>query len=142
MPAPETPEAVRAFNVRRKAGLERQRQQHQSEVRREVRKSLATNFAGAEDGRRGQAIKASFFDLTGQEIDLQKAEPEGGEDLDLRFGMRKALPVRKRSRRAMTLRKGSRANDARLQQQRLKACRWTGGAGHGGGRGRNGRAAR
>jgi hypothetical protein len=45
-------QVVQVFNVRQQAELVHQRQQHQSEIRREVRKSLATNFASADERRR------------------------------------------------------------------------------------------
>lgn len=77
--------------MRRQAELEHQRQQHRSEVRLEVRKSLATKFVSADERRREQVIRESFFDLTGEEVNLQEAEPAAGEDRDLRFDIRKAL---------------------------------------------------
>ena len=55
--------------------LDSQRRQHQDEMRRDIRRSLASSFADADEKRREQVIRNSFYELTGREIDLQEAEP-------------------------------------------------------------------
>ena len=42
---------------------------------RDICRSLASSFADADEKRREQVIRNSFYELTGREIDLQEAEP-------------------------------------------------------------------
>ena len=70
-------------------------------------------------------------------MDLQEAEPAGGEDQDLRFGIRKALREEMSARDVDTA-EGEACKRHRTTEAELQARHGTGSTGNGGGGGETG----